>query len=219
MELNIYQKLQLGLNFFELLACVAGFIYWKKIKNSYWKWFSIYLLMIVLAELFCQYLLYFLENPNQWIYVNFIIPCEFLFFFWLFYMYFKNSRQKMLPLIGAGIYLVCFTIDRLYLSKHEFAFFSFSYVVGSIVLLVLILVFLLRLVRSDEILHYKTNMMLWVSLGLLLFFLGSLPFYGLYNTLAAKYSNVFNTYWIVQMCFDYCMYLFFAFAFIWGRPK
>jgi hypothetical protein len=30
---------------------------------------------------------------------------------------------------------------------------------------------------------------------------------------------VFNSYWIVQMVFNYFMYIFFAIAFIWGKPK
>jgi len=177
------------------------------------------LLMILLLELFCQYRVYFLKLQNQWIYVNFIIPGEFLFFFWLFYRYFINSRQKILPIWGAVIYIAGFTIDRIYLGKLQFIFSSFSYVVGSIIILVLVLIFLFHFMRSNEILQYKTNMMLWVSLGLLIFFLGALPFYGLFNTLVVNYPDVFDAYWIVQMCFDYCMYLFFAFAFIWGKPK
>jgi hypothetical protein len=217
--MNKYDILRLVLNFFELLACVTGLIYRKKIWNSYWKWFWVYLLAIVLMELFCQYLAIVANQENQWIYVQLIVPGEFLFFFWLFYKYFQDYKVKIIPLIGACIYMLCFAFDRIYMSKLQFSFFSFSYMVGSIILLVLILFFLVRFVRSDDLLHYKKNMMFWVSTGLLVFFLGSLPFYGLWNTLAKKHPDIFNLYWIVQISFDYIMYLFFAFAFIWGKPK
>ena len=34
----------------EALSFIVGFIYWKKVKNSYYKWFVIYLLYIFFAD-------------------------------------------------------------------------------------------------------------------------------------------------------------------------
>lgn len=218
--MNKYDILRLVLNFFELLACIVGIACFKNVRNNYWKWFVVYLTVIVFAELLSEYLLMIKHLPNQWIYTWFVIPFEFLFFFWLYFQYFKNTsyRNQLFLLVTTG-YLTCYIVDMVYLRKLQFAFSSFSYMAGSIFLLVLIIIFFIKLIRSNEILEYKKDMMFWVSVGLLIFFLGSLPFYGLWNTLRYNYPNGFNTYWIVQIGFDFIMYIFFALAFIWGKPK
>jgi drug/metabolite transporter (DMT)-like permease len=217
--MNKYDWLRIGLNFFELLAFVTGVISFKKIKNSYWKWFVIYLGVIVFAELFAEYLLMVREEPNQWIYVWLVIPLEYLFFFWLFYSYTEEPNFRRWSLLAAFIYAATYVFDMAYLRHLKFAFSSFSYMIGSILLLILLILYFVHLVKGERILHFKKDMMFWVCTGLLIFFLGSFPFYGLWNTLVSKYPKIFNTYWMVQIVFDCIMYLFFAFAFIWGKPK
>jgi hypothetical protein len=219
--MDIYLKLRIGLNFFELIACVMGFIYWKKIRNSYWKFFPVYLAVIVITELTAEYTGYVAGNWKLTadLYYFFGIPIQFVFFYWLFYKWFEHHKERNWALTGAVIYLITLLTDILFFNQMKFWFSSLSYLTGNIILLVLIIIFFLKFINSSQILNYRASMMFWTCTGLLIFYLGSLPFYGLWNTLVKKHYDVFNTYWIVQICFNYCMYLFFAFAFIWGKPK
>jgi hypothetical protein len=201
---------------FEILACVTGFIYWQKIKNTHWKWFVFYLLFIVLAEVAGL----FLSDPklrgvNSNFYNLLVIPIEFLFFYWLFYKTFVSSRYVRLPFVGAGIYMVSWGLDIFQFSK----FYSFSYTVGSLVLSILILCFFAQLMTRHTILKFSTNMMFWVCLGLLLFFLLCLPYYGLHNTLAYIYPELIKVYAYIVYSLDCFMYLMFTIAFIWGKPN
>lgn len=216
-----YLVLRLVLNFFELLACVVGFIHWKKYNNSHWKWLIIYLAIITFTELIAEYCGYVLKDLQLNTRINFFfsIPIQFLFFTWLFYKWFELRKGKKWPLLGAGIYLVSLLAELLYFNDKKLWFLSFSYTTGNIVLLVLALLFFYNFIRSDEILTYRHSMMFWVCLGLLFFYLGSLPLFGLWNTLAGEYPNLFNAYWIVQMSLNYLMYIFFSIAFVWGKPN
>jgi hypothetical protein len=211
----------LVLNFLEFAACVAGFIYWKKIRHSYWRLFPVYLGVIVLCEVFCEYLLLVvnLGAINNHIYRFFVIPLEFSFLMWLFHEYFKKTVVTLIPTVCIGIYLVSLPVDWLYVGGLHVVFNTFSYCVGTILILLLSVIFFVRFSRSDEILSYKSNTMFWVCTGIMIFYLGSLPFLGIRNTLCAEYKSLCNTLWVFHYAFNCLMYLTFTTAFIWGKPK
>lgn len=219
--MDIYLKLRIGLNFFEALAVGASLMYWKKLRHSYWRFFAFYLATIFLAEVtgeFTGYQLHWVRF-NIALYRYFVIPLEFLFFFWLFWKYFGRSLRRWWAFAAAFLYLICLAVDLAWLGGLETAFFSFSYMAGNMSLLVLVILFLSDFIRSDEILNYRSSMMFWVSAGLLVFFMLSLPLYGLWNTLAYRHPGLFNRYWIATMVFNYIMYLLFALSFVWGKPR
>lgn len=219
--MDIYLKLRIGLNLFEALACITGFIYWKKIRNTYWKWFPVYLGIILLTEITGEIAGYRLQwfQFNRNLYTFFCIPFQFLFFYWLLWKYFERSSYKYWALAGAGAYLLSFFINIFFLAGMRFAFFSFSYMMGNLVLLVLIILFFRIFTKGNKILEYRSTNMFWVCLGLLIFYLLSLPLYGLWNTLAVKHPKLFDNYWIITMILNYLMYLLFTLSFVWGKPK
>lgn len=218
-----------GLIVTELAASVVGFLNWNKIRNSYWKWFPVYLAVVVLVEVNGTLLMALLDDPankkwegtrlNSAMFRYFGIPIQFLFFFWLFSRYFYKQKEYKWPLIGAAIYILSWIIEMLFFEKVHTWFMSFSYTIGNIMFLVMIILFFVRFVNSEEILNYRSSMMFWVSLGLMSFYLLTFPFYALRNTLWYNYTGVFYIYQSVSLALDYLMYLFFIIAFIWGRPK
>ena len=213
--------LKWGLNLTELLACIAGFLHWKKLRTTYWKWFPFYLAIIFITELTAKYFLYGMNRPdlNGKLYLYFGIPVQFLFFFWLFKQYYQQTSIRNWPYIGAVCYVISWVIDLVCFTQSRLWFMSFSYTIGNIILLLFILTFFIRTIRSDEILRIRQDIMFWTCLGLLTFYLGTLPFFGLYNTLNEKYPRIFDLYWYIQLGLDYLMYLFFMMAFICGKPK
>jgi hypothetical protein len=219
--MGIYVIVQLGLVALEAAACIAGFLNWRKIRHSYWKWFPLYLLVLVPMELTCLYLVNVMDNwqLNSDIYMYFGIPFQFLFFYWLMWQYLKPYRENKWPLYGAAIYLAILIADLTWLTGQRFWFSSLSYTVGNIVLLVLILLFFIKFIKSEEILRYRSSIMFWVCLGLLVFYLGTFPFFALRSTLYYEYRDIFNVYLYVTMGLDYLMYIFFTLAFVWTKPN
>lgn len=205
------------LNLFEILACIAGMLHWEKIKNTYWKWFLVYLIVIAVVEV---YGIYFGSLRNNTILYNyFAIPLQFLFFFWLFSKGNNSKNRQLWPIIPSSIYLACWVIEYLFLRQRVTWFDSFSYTMGNVLLVILLINYLLRFINSDEILNYKSNMMFWVAVGIAIFYLGTLPFFALRNTLYYQFRDVFTVYNYVQLILGCLMYLVFALSFVWGKPK
>jgi uncharacterized membrane protein YfcA len=214
------KSLIIVLNILEASAFVSSIIYWRKIRNTYWRWFSFYLLFIVISEAIGAYLATRETNTlNNAFFNYFEIPMEFLFFFWLFSRSFKKTKYSWLPVVCSGVYVLSWVLDIIYFNKMRFIFYSLSYTVGNLLLLVLILQFFIRLVMSDEILTFRKNMLFWVSSGLLLFYLGSFPYYGLRNTIAYNYQDIYTTYSYIAYILNCFMYLMFIFSFVWGKPN
>ncbi len=207
------------LNAMELIACISGFYYYNKVKNTFWRFFPFYLGFIFLMELTAKFSVLILKSTsfNVALYTYFGIPIQFLFFFWIFYQYNKNTRIASWSIYAAVIFIISLIIDQTIMKNGKYWFFSISYTVGNILLLVLIIRFFVDLVLSENVLHFKKMQMFWVCLGLLIFYLGSLPFFGLNNTLRQNHPSLYSYYWYVQMGLNYCMYACFSISFIWSR--
>jgi len=218
--MNKVPLITLCLIFLELAAAITGFVYWKKIRHTYWKWFPIYLLAITLFECLGVYLSYGLNNydANGMLYSYLVLPLEFLFFTWLFARYFESPKERQWAIAGAILYVLSWIVEMIFLRKKDTWFMSFSFTVGNIVLLILIIIFFIRLVNSEKILHFRKTMMFWVALGVLIFPL-TFPFFALRNTLYSDYPELFYIAWYISTGLMYLMYLLFIAAFIWAKPK
>lgn len=224
--MTITEKYSLALLFFELLSFITGIATWRKYAGTHWRYFIVFLGIIVLSESLSWYFLKVAADKrlNTLLYTHFVIPLEFSFYFWLYYKQFLNKRYKSLrylPLTAFAIYAVCFIMElTLLVNIKELKWFtSISYTIGNLFLLILILAYLLRFSRSEEIIYYKTNNMFWVSVGLMVFFLGSFPFFGMANYLYENYQQLFFRYKILTYLLNYIMYALFSIALLWGKPK
>lgn len=202
---------------FIFFAAIIGFTKWGEIKKSYWSTFPFYLIIISILEV-SRYIFYWMKIPTLKTFIGLVVvPFEFLFFFWLFYM---NSQKKLPIIIGSVVYVIAFLIEIFWVDTMKSSYFmSFSYSIGNIILLIFILQYFYKLIYSDRILNFYHERMFWVSLGLLVFFLGTLPYFGLYNLMLYKYFDLLVSYTWVEIFLNYTMYLLFAASFIWGEKE
>lgn len=208
------------LNFIEIAACITGFVYFKKLRGFYWKWLPFYLLLIVLVEFTGRYLSYMnMISYNIAMYKFFGMPVQFLFFYFIFYKheYFNDKRKWIWA--GAIIYVASIVFETAFLTNKYYWFYSFSYSIGNIILLILLVSFFLKFMQSEAILNFTKNLMFWFCLGLLIYYLGSFPFWGLRNVLVQKYRNLFENYYLVSLILSYCMYLSFITGIILCKKK
>lgn len=212
--------LKIMLNLCEAAACAAGFLHWNKIKHSHWKWFPVYLAIIVAAELTGKYLTYTnMDEPKRIMYDYIVVPMEILFFHRMFYKEFSNTKAAYLPLAGSGIYIAGIFIDSVFLTDKHHWFLSYSYTLGVALLVIYILVFLFKLAGGKDVLNFKSNFVFWVCVGLLMFYLGSLLFHGIFNTLYKMHNDLFIIFAYFTYIFNCLMYLSFLIAFKWGSLK
>ena len=72
--------------------------------------------------------------------------------------------------------------------------------------------------HSNKNKFIQRNKMFYINIGIMLFYVGTLPFFGLYN-LIVKEPEIWNIYYLYFLLSNCLMYLLFTASFIWGKPK
>lgn len=201
----------------EAMAAIAGFITWKKWKHSYLKWFPVYLSIITTLEI-CYRILELKKEIAESSYVYAIgIPLEILFINWFFYHTLEKKFRKLI-IVGCILYGVAWVLENSLLNNKIYYFQSISYTTGNLFILIYVILFFIELTGSERIMHFRRLTEFWIVCGLMLFYVGSFPFYGLYNELAKDMSLFVPVAWAAT-AFNYGMYLLFTIGFIWGKPR
>ena len=203
------------LNCCEVIAAIVGVIFYNKVKKTYWKWFVLYLIYIAFYELIIRILFYEYQVKLDYYLAKIQFPIEFLFFFWLYAI--KSFKNKNLFWICSTIYLLSL-IPNASLSKGNYYFSSFNYIIGALILLLFVVLEFNKQIKSDNILTFSTNKMFYVNIGIVLLYIGTLPFFGLFYPIM-KEPIIWNSYYIYFMVSNCIMYLLFAASFIWGKVK
>lgn len=211
--LKSYPSLITLLHICELIAVLAGIWKYKSVKDTYWKWFVYYLVYIFIYEIFSDFLKNNLKIEIS-LFMSYIqIPMEYLFLFWL-YAYKSLKKTKMFWIFSL-MYIITYIIE-LSISKLNFSFKSLNTSFATLLLLILVFLEFLKQIKSDEILSFKTNKMFYINMGVILLYIGTIPFFGWYNILI-EYPDIWNIYYIYFLISNCIMYLLFAASFIWGK--
>ncbi len=147
---------------------------------------------------------------TQWIY-NLEMPIEFGFLCWAGYEYFKLSKERFLIWIGYLFFLLVFIIETMLRGLNALS--NFSYIVGSVVVASIFLVILYSSIMKDSI-NWKQKPEIWVGLGLILYFVGIIPYLSLLHYLQETHPRI-NLYLYRFITIGLCniRYLLLAYAF------
>ncbi|WP_236554570.1 hypothetical protein [Flavobacterium sp. 9AF] len=184
-------------------------------NKSFWVYFCFYLIILTFSDFFIGAISKATHIKKQHIYAYFIIPLQFIFFYWL-YAY-KSLQKKKLFWLFLFLYILSFIPVELYFARLTVVY-SFNYTVGSFLLMILVCLEFLKQIINDDILKFKQNKMFYINIGIMLFYVGTLPFFGLYN-LIVKEPEIWNIYYLYFLLSNCLMYLLFTASFIWGKAK
>lgn len=201
------------------LVGLFGLLYTRKQPKTYWTtfpWFLIFVGILDGVGLFINSkLITNYPKLNFYYYQLFVIPFQVIYYCWIINR--NLVTNKRLYYIGSVVFIISAFIECFALIKLEGYFFSsFSYMVANILMLAHILRYFYQLSKNDRILFFYRERMFWVSLGLLIFWLGALPFFGIFNYLLFNYPAVHLFYFKVVLIFNYIMYTCFLISFIWA---
>lgn len=199
----------------EALAAITACITWNKWKHTYFKWFVVYLLVILTFELHAHLVLFFKTIPGASVVNKIVIPVEILFINWFFNKTLSTKRKKII-VIGTTVYITIWILEKTLIAGADYFFQSLSYTIGSLFILIYLIIFFIEFVGSEKILNFYTHTLFWVALGMLFFYLGTFPFYGLYNELM-KNMHIFIPYAWAATSLNYLMYILFTIGLIWGK--
>ncbi len=173
---------QIIINFFEIIAAIAGIIYLTKYReDNLSRYFVIFLWFTVFVEIVFAWLpvcVYFLDSfsglkntifaKNVWVY-NIYDVISYSFYSFFFISLIDNTKVKgiaklfLILYIGIGIFNLVFP---------DFFFDADSYpnvIIGTLMLLVIIFYYYFQLLQSDLILNFYKSLPFYVSIGLLVF--------------------------------------------------
>ena len=216
---ELFLNLRFSIKLTEALACITGFVFWKRLSPRCWKSFPVYLLVITL----CEFAGWYMNNngmsrQGKYMYSYFVVPLE---FFFLFYMYLnmlpKVFRKTVFML--AGIFLLAFIAEYMLLLNTKWVWRSLTYVTGIVSVLILSIIYLLSLISRERVIQYKKEPFFWVNLGVLLFYVGSFPYFA---TLNYMYKANISLFWVLafaMVVLNSMMYLFFTAGFICFRNR
>lgn len=217
--MDIIHTLKKFIDYYIVLVGIFGLIYTWNQPKSYWKSFPVFLIVLgVLDESGSIVSKHFGQVYVTYYYTLFIIPFQIIYFLWILNKNMKTDRR--LHYLGLVLYFSSVIAEILIYRNNKSPYFmSLSYTVGNLVLLANILRYFYQLSISEKILTFFQERMFWISLGLLIFWLGALPYYGIFNFLYDSYPGIFTFYYPFMMLFNYTMYTCFLVSFIWGRKS
>lgn len=199
----------------QFLTALVGCFYFLKLKESYWRWFSVYLVIICFQEYFWGCTSIFSINIKNLYNLFFGIPLEFLFLFWLYAQ--KSLKNRGLFLLFAMILMATITITS-YMEDVRAAI-SLVFDVGSLLLIILVVLEYFKQIRNDDILKFKENKMFYINAGVVLFYFGSFPFHVFQKYLYKDHTVFVQSYYLYFLMANCIMYLLFTASFIWGKER
>jgi len=201
--------------FFELAAVIAGCVFYKKYFKSYIKYFTLLLIAVASLELVVWILRYQnIKFENRYIY-NIITTIQSLYYLTLYRKVVINKIYRNLVSGFISIFVISIVVNFIFIQKLSFSggFHSYTYILGSIFLIVSISLFFVEILKSDKILYFKTYLMFWLSIGLFLFHTAILPLMVIINVLQTGVSH-FNT---IFFTLNMMMYSCFTIGFVISR--
>ncbi len=161
----------------------VSIIKYPRYYNSSLKYLPIILLYTFLNELLgiiiYKYPDYSLFVSKLYPQYNFIIYniYNIVFYLYLYYIYWSNldnKKQKQKIFYGAIFFLTISILNPFFenfMLKTQF----FSYITGALVLLMTIVFYLQKIYKLKKLLTYKYYLLLWISIGLSVFYCGYIP--------------------------------------------
>ena len=203
-----------------MLAFIVGLYYYNKKPIQFSKSFAIYLGIVSVLELTGLYLI----ETESWdlnaaLYKFIAFPFQFIFLFWYLSKNIDIKRNRLLLLTSIILYSMAWFMEYIFIPKQKYSWMSLSFSVASLILIIWIFIYFIRLIKSEEILYFYKKQSFWVCFGTLIYYLGSFPFYGMGNYLYLKSPNLHLIYFQIVLGFAITMYLLFAASFIWGEKE
>jgi len=212
---ELWNTLNSALLVTQFLAALVGCFYFFKLKGSHWKWFSVYLVIIFIQELFwIKTTIFPLEIRSQY-YLFFGMPIQFLFFYWLYAQKSLNNKNIYL------LFSILLIVTLLFTSSIAKVNTAYGLVlnVATLLLIILVIIEFLKQIRNDDILKFKENKMFYINLGVVLFYFGSFPFHVFQKYLYKDYTIFIEYYYVYFLLSNCIMYLLFTASFIWGKQQ
>lgn len=216
----MFVKILLILYFSSIL--IYTYHYFKKSFDIKLGYFIGYLFFMLLFELTAQLVKYTLKLDNVLVY-NILTFLEFncLLLFIRGILYFMSTKKLLIGLtVAFNVIYALSTIYYIVLRNYLQIYNEIASVSGSFLVTIAIFLFFKDFINSDKISNFKKSLSFWISSGLLIYYLGTIPITSIMNYMQsindkAEVRFLFN----IQYVLVALMYSIFIFGALWSQKK
>ena len=113
-------------------------------------------------------------------------------------------------------YLVSFFINGFF-ENYLYEFQSIPYIIAALFTIITILLYFREILNSEKVLYTNKNLLFWIGIGLLLYFVGNIPFRILRNYY--EYLTDATILFLINFTLTIVMNTCFIIGFIWSDKK
>ena len=199
----------------ELTTAIIGSIYINKYKETPLKFFIILLWYTSINEILVIFHFREISKFNSLTY-NIYNVINFTYLFFLFKYYLSNRKNKVLVTIFLIMYLLVFLINGFF-ENYLTDFQRLPYILAALFLIITIVLYFIEVLNSEKVLFANKSLIFWISVGLLIYFVGIIPFRFLRNYY--EYLTDATIYFLVIFSLTVIMNICFIIGFIWSNKK
>lgn len=189
------------------LSAITATIRYPKYKSQFSTYFLAFIYSGVIVEAVGYYIWSVEEGDGQLAYVIYTF-FEFNLAMLMYLSLLEDDKTKKIVKFLGVVFNIVYFASLLYdpigtageIIVIEYSLLSFF-----------IIAYLRELLNSDKILNFKRHLPFWITAGLLIFFMSSIPFQFVRDTIAQKELKFF------QPLINYFMYGCFIYAFLWSK--
>lgn len=200
----------------EFVSAIVGTFYYSKYKDSPLKFLIFLLWYISINDLLGTYLADSGIVRHNAILYNIYHIINFTILFLIYRNFLKNKKVKLLINLFILIYISSFIINGVF-ENYLIKFQTIPYIIAASFMIITITFYFIELLNSIKVLNTNKNLLFWISVGLLIFFVGNIPFRIVRNYYAdlADISILFLINIILTIVLNIC----FIIGFIWSDRK
>lgn len=199
-----------------LLSFACSFItYFKHSELKSIKFFVIYLFFTVLTEMIVFYISLKGYNTNEVYNVFGLIEFNLLF---LFYNQVSKNNITRKAIVFAVIFFNVFSFFNYWYIDFNFSLYNtIVVVIGGFLIALILFLYLREILVSEEIINYKKNIIFWITTGLLLYYLGSIPLMTAHRFLekGIVFSQLYTIQYVITIMLHSCVII----GIIWGLKR
>jgi hypothetical protein len=144
------------------------------------------------------------------------------FEFNLILLHFRIISKEKITNKVVSLILVLFNISFIFSTiilgeGNLYEFNGIISAVGALLTSVVLVLYLREFLLSDELLNYSKNINFWITVGLLFYYLGTMPLMGAFNII--NETGVFLGLYVIQSILTITMHFFFIFGILWSLRK
>ncbi|MGJ7030850.1 hypothetical protein [Niabella hirudinis] len=204
----------------EWAGFLAGLFFLGK-KKEYGGLIVAFLAAVVIAETAVYFARIFMQRDalvgltNIWYNCMLPVQCICLLVFFCKKTGLDYWKHAIKGFIGIVLFI---TLLQFFVSDID-RFNTFNYTLEAIFIAACSLHYLFELMNSEKIEEVTRDPFMYVSIGLLLFYLGTLPFNITKVYLFSTYPRLFYIYYYLFFAFNYFLYGIITFGFLWAKKK